>query len=172
MSGKDDSFIDSLPESLAKTYLTRYHEMNRESGSEADKELSKIRDAFNTIGKSTREYGYSYCDTKEKFERIKNPDTRGILDYCLTKDWDWLREPEHDLNAMNEECQKRYNMITLMDDSNYNWRNQTKAIKAAKEYITIVEATYNIKKKIEKTKASNANLLTKLSENTFSQISA
>ena len=68
---------------------------------------------------------------------------------------------------MNEECQKRYKMITLMDDSNYNWRNQTKAIKAAKEYITIVEATYNIKKKIEKTKASNADLLAKFPENIF-----
>ena len=167
MSEKDDSFIDSLPESLAKTYLTRYHEMNRESESEADKELSKIRDAFNTIGKSTREYGYGYCDSKEKLEKIKNPDTRGILDYCLTKDWDWLREAEHDLNAMNEDCQKRYKMISLMDDSNYNWRNQTKAIKAAKEYITIVEATYNIKKKIEKTKASNADLLAKFPENIF-----
>tara|TARA_B100000902_G_scaffold374565_1_gene403669 strand:- start:2833 stop:3273 length:441 start_codon:yes stop_codon:yes gene_type:complete len=141
--------------------------MNRASESEADKELSKIRDAFNTIGKSTREYGYGYSDSEEKLEKIKNPDTRGILDHCLTKDWDWLRESEHDLNAMNEECQKRYNMITLMDDSNYSWKSQEKSIKATREYITIVEATYNIKKKIENTKASNADLLTKFPENIF-----
>ena len=91
------------------------------------------------------------------------------MDHCLGEKYAWLRNPENDLNAMNKEYQKRYRMINLMDDAYYIWKKQDKAIDATIEYITIVESTFNIKKKIKTAKVTSNELLKKHSENIFSQ---
>ena len=70
---------------------------------------------------------------------------------------------------MNKQCQERYPMITLMDDAHYNWRGTQKASEAAAQYITLVEATYNAKKKIRNAKATNDELLEKYPDNIFLQ---
>ena len=49
------------------------------------------------------------------------------------------------------------------------WKKQDKAIDATIEYITIVESTFNIKKKIKTAKVTSNELLKKHSENIFSQ---
>jgi hypothetical protein len=75
---------------------------------------------------------------------------RGILDHCWGDDYGW---PEHDLGTMNKECQKRYKMISLMDDSYYRYSSrEQEAMEATIQYITLVEATYNVKKNIQKQK--------------------
>ena len=53
---------------------------------------------------------------------------------------------------MNKECIKRYPMLQFIDQCHFSWNRQEDAVKATIEYITIVEATYSIKKKISKTK--------------------
>jgi hypothetical protein len=40
-------------------------------------------------------------------------------------------------------------MVNLMDDNHYGWRNNDDATTATLTYITLVEATYNAKKKTE-----------------------
>jgi hypothetical protein len=150
MNERNDDFLDSLPDSLAKDYITRYLEMNQENNSE----LAKLRDTFKVLGKSN--YGSHYNSHIDDGGKPRKPDMRGILNHCWGDDYDW---PEYNLNDMNEQCQKRYPMITLMDDSHYNWRGQKESAEAASQYITLVEGTYNAKKKIANAKGKIERIL-------------
>jgi hypothetical protein len=152
MNERNEGFLKSLPDSAAKEYITRYVEMDKEGD-----EFGKIMDAFKTIGKATHNEmnRYRQDDNDSTWQKA---DMRGILDYCWGEEWSWLYGSESNLNAMNEECQKRYPMITLMDDSHYNWRGTAEAIEATTHYITLVEATYNAKKKIKNARQKAENI--------------
>ena len=156
MDERNDDFLDNLPDSLAKDYITRYLGMNQETNSE----LTKLRDTFKVIGKSN--YSGHYNNHIDDGGKPRKPDMRGILNHCWGDDYDW---PEYNLNDMNEQCQKRYPMITLMDDSHYNWRGQKESAEAASQYITLVEGTYNAKKKIENAKHKVEKILDNQTEN-------
>jgi hypothetical protein len=161
MSERNDDFLQGLPDSAAKDYITRYMEMNKEG-----EEFSKIIDAFNTIGEGKyNDYDRYRNVEKEGDDKWQKADMRGILDYCWGKEWDWLYDSKSDLNAMNKECQERYPMITLMDDSHYNWRGHVEAAEATLQYITLVEATYNAKKKIENAKDKVEKILDNQTQN-------
>jgi len=151
MSERNDDFLNSLPDSLAKDYITRYMEMNKEG-----EEFNKIFEAFKIIG--TAKYNAYDRYRQDDDGKLAKPDMRGILDYCWGEEYEWLYDSKSDLNAMNKECQKRYPMITLMDDSHYNWRGQKEAAEAASQYITLVEATYNAKKKIKDARQKVENI--------------
>jgi hypothetical protein len=166
---RKEDFVSRLPDSLAKTYLTRFADMHRNGESKEDKELKNLVHAFHAIGESKRERNHYRTEEEEKVKELENPETKQILDHCLGEKYSWLRNPENDLNAMNKEYQKRYRMINLMDDAYYIWKKQDKAIDATIEYITIVESTFNIKKKIKTAKVTSNELLKKHSENIFSQ---
>ena len=166
---RKEGFVSRLPDSLAKTYLTRFAEMCGKGESKENKELKTLVYAFHTIGESKRERFQYTQDDKEKVKEVENPETKQILDHCLGEKYDWLRNPENDLNAMNKEYQERYKMINLMDNANYIWKKTDKAIDATIEYITIVESTFNIKKKIKTAKVTSNELLEKHSKNIFSQ---
>ena len=56
-------------------------------------------------------------------------------------------------------------MITLMDDAHYNWRGTKEASEAAAQYITLVEATYNAKKKIKNSKDKVEKILDSQTQN-------
>ena len=114
-------------------------------------------DAFKTIGKATHNEMNRYRQDNND-EKWQQADMRGILDYCWGKDWEWLYDSNSNLNAMNEECQERYPMITLMDDSHYNWRGTEESMTATMQYITLVEATYNAKKKIKNSRQKTENI--------------
>ena len=161
MHERNEGFLDSLPDSLAKDYITNYVNMAQENNAE----LTKIRDTFKAIGKSNYN-DYQNHRLIDDGGKPRKPDMRGILNYCWGEDYNW---PEYDLNAMNKQCQERYPMITLMDDAHYNWRGTQKASEAAAQYITLVEATYNAKKKIRNAKATNDELLEKYPDNIFLQ---
>ena len=151
MSERNDDFLNSLPDSLAKDYITRYMEMNKEG-----EEFNKIFEAFKIIG--TAKYNAYDRYRHDDDGKLQKPDMRGILDYCWGEEYEWLYDSKSDLNAMNEECQKRYPMITLMDDSHYNWRGHKEAAEAASQYVTLVEATYNAKKKIKDARQKVENI--------------
>ncbi len=103
--------------------------------------LDQLLKAFDSIGEKSTDL--TDWDLK--------PDTKKILDFCWGKEWDYLHMPENDLNMMNKECIKRYPMLQFIDQCHFSWNRQEDAFKATVEYITIVEATHNIKKKINKT---------------------
>ena len=141
MNERNDDFLNSLPDSLAKDYITRYVDMSQENNSE----LTKLRDTFKILGKSNYNDYNGYPKHIDDGGKPRKPDMRGILNYCWGDDYDW---PEYNLNDMNKEYQERYPMITLMDDAHYNWRGQKESAEAAAQYVMLVEATYNAKKKI------------------------
>ena len=115
---------------------------------ENNAELTKISDTLKAIGKSNYN-DYNNHRLIDDGGKPRRQDMRGILNYCWGEDYNW---PEYDLNDMNKQCQERYPMITLMDDAHYNWRGTKEASEAAAQYITLVEATYNAKKKIKNAK--------------------
>lgn len=134
----NSGFVNELPSgSLAKKYLTRYYDMFLKENVKLDQLLK----AFDSIGEKSTDL--TDWDLK--------PDTKKVLDFCWGKEWDYLHMPENDLNTMNKECIKRYPMLQFIDQCYFSWNRQEDAFKATVEYITIVEATYNIKKKINKT---------------------
>jgi len=146
-----EKFFDKLPESsTAKTYLKSYNDMI----AKGNEQISNFYEAFMTIGKASkideRHYGW---DAKErdldKMER--KADMRGILDYCWGEEYDWLHGSEFDLCAMNKECQKRYPMLDLLDSSHFRYSSkQDRVAKETSNYITMIEATYNIKGRLKK----------------------
>jgi len=165
MNENNDNFLESLPDgSAAKNYITRYMEMNKEG-----EEFGKIFEAFKNLGKGS----YNRYDGYHRFsdKQPTKPDMRGILDYCWEEEYAWLHDSKSDLDAMNKECQERYPMITLMDDDHYNWRSKSESLEAAIQYILLVEATYNAKKKIKNAKVTNDELLEKYPDNIFLQTS-
>ena len=82
MQRKED-FVSRLPDSLAKTYLTRFAEMHRNGESKEDKELKSLVYAFHAIGESKRERNHYRTDEEEKVKELENPETKQILDHCL-----------------------------------------------------------------------------------------
>ena len=152
MNERNDDFLNSLPDSLAKDYITNYVNMNQENNSE----LTKLRDTFKILGKSNYNDYNGYPNHVDDGGKPRKPDMRGILNYCWGDDYDW---PEYNLNDMNKEYQERYPMITLMDDAHYNWRGQKESAEAAAQYIMLVEATYNAKKKIKNAKDKTERIL-------------
>ena len=131
--------------------------MNQENNSE----LTKLRDTFKVLGKSNYN-DYLRNSHVDDGGKPRKPDMRGILNYCWGDDYDW---PEYDLNDMNKQCQERYPMITLMDDSHYNWRGQKESAEAAAQYVILVEATYNAKKKIVNAKDKVEKILDNQTQN-------
>jgi len=158
MNERNDDFLNSLPDSLAKDYVTRYVDMNQENNSE----LTKLRDTFKVLGKSNYNDYNGYPKHIDDGGKPRKPDMRGILNYCWGDDYDW---PEYNLNDMNKQCQERYPMITLMDDAHYNWKGEKESAKAAAQYVVLVEATYNAKKKIKNAKDKAEKILDNQTQN-------
>ena len=158
MNERNDDFHVGLVESPAKDYLDNYTKMIRKT----DKDLDKLEAAFRLLGTSRYDeenYHRGYLrDNNEGEDNIVRPNTRSILDDI---------EPTFDLCKVNLELMERYPMVRFMDDAHFGWRQPREAMQATLNYISIVEATYNLKKKIEKTKESNADLLAKFPNNIF-----
>ena len=134
MNDRNDDFLGELSPSLAKDYLNCYNSMLAEK----NEELIIFRDTFKKFGKGGDDYNrIRYQRDKKKWEGVN---TRGILDGF---------DPTYDLNAMTKEWMERYSMLNLMDSNHYGWRNNDDATKSTLTYITLVEATYNAKKKIK-----------------------
>ncbi len=134
MNDRNDDFLGELSPSLAKDYLNCYNSMLAEK----NEELIIFRDTFQKFGKGNIDYNrIRYQRDEKEWEGVN---TRGILDGF---------EPTHDLNAMTKEWMERYSMLNLMDSNHYGWRNNDDATKSTLTYITLVEATYNAKKKIK-----------------------
>ena len=160
MNERNDDFHSGLVESPAKDYLDNYTKMIRKT----DKDLDKLEAAFRLLGTSQYDeenYHRGYLrDNNEDKDSIVRPNTRSILDDI---------EPTCDLCKVNLELMERYPMVRFMDDSHFGWRNHREAMQATLNYISIVEATYNAKKKIRDAKLTNAELLEKYPDNIFLQ---
>jgi hypothetical protein len=61
-------------------------------------------------------------------------------------------EPTHNLDKLCKDCMKKYPMMTFMDDNHFNWRFSVESVKETINYVTMIEATYNVKKEISKSK--------------------
>jgi hypothetical protein len=134
MNNRNDDFLGGLSPSLAKDYINCYNSMLAKE----DEELTIFRDTFRRFGKGDDDFNrIRYQKDNKEWEGVNK---RGILDGF---------EPTHDLNAIAKEWMDRYPMINLMDDNHYGWRNNDDATTATLTYVTLVEATYNAKKKIE-----------------------
>ena len=158
MNDRNDDFHIKLVDSSAKDYLDNYTKMVRKT----DKDLDKLEAAFRLVGTSKYDeenYHRGYLrDNNEDKDNIMRPNTRSILDDI---------EPTCDLCKVNLELMEKYPMIRFMDDAHFGWRNPREAMEATLNYISIVEATYSVKKKIEGAREANANLLAKFPKNIF-----
>ena len=111
-----------------------------------NKELEKLEKAFGVFGNVEQRSLYSYHE----------PDMKPMNGYGIFDDY----TPTHDLNAMNKELQERYPMLDLVDDSKTGYGMEDDHIKVLANYITLVEATYNTKKKIKTIVQETAKVLT------------
>jgi hypothetical protein len=131
-----------LPVSLARLYLENYNFMEDKD----NKELEKLEKAFGVFGNVEQRRLYSYHE----------PDMKPMNGYGIFDDY----TPTHDLNAINKELQERYPMLDLVDDSKTGYGMEDDHIKVLANYITLVEATYNTKKKIKTIVQETAKVLT------------
>ena len=119
-----------------------------------NEQISNFYEAFMTIGKASKvdERHYGWELNKKDLDKLeRKADMRGILDYCWGEEYDWLHGSEFDLCAMNKECQKRYPMLELLDSSHFRYSSkQDKVARETSNYITMIEATYNIKGRLKK----------------------
>ena len=61
-------------------------------------------------------------------------------------------EPTHDLDKLCKQCMEKYPMITFMDDNHFGWHFTVESVKETINYVTMIEATYNVKKEINESK--------------------
>jgi len=146
LNNRAEDFDKRLPEdSSAKSYVTKYVEMAGESAD--DSPLGKYESAlciFKGLTLADRGRGH---DEENKVYR------RGFF-----KDM----EATHDLNKLCKDCMKKYPMMTFMDDNHFNWRFTPESVKETINYITMIEATYNVKKEINESKKNIFDCVEKL----------
>ena len=141
LNNRAEDFKTRLPEdSSARDYITKYLEM---AGEDADDSfLGKYESALSRFSvKST--HGNDISDRYTNRDNEIEVNRRGFF-----KDM----EPTHDLNELCKDCMKKYPMVSFMDNNHFNWSFTDASVNETVNYITLVEATYNIKKNIQKQK--------------------
>ena len=137
LNNRAEDFEIGLPEdSTARSYVTKYVEMAGESAD--DSALGKYECALNIFKGEVDERN----DMRGRDEQFK------VYRRGFFKDF----EPTHDLDKLCKDCMKKYPMMTFMDDNHFNWRFTPDSVKETINYVTMIEATYNVKKEINKSK--------------------
>jgi len=146
LNNRAEDFDKRLPEdSSAKSYVTKYVEMAGESAD--DSPLGKYESALCIFkGLTPVDRGRGHDEENQVYRR-------GFF-----KDM----EATHDLNKLCKDCMKKYPMMTFMDDNHFNWRFTPESVKETINYITMIEATYNVKKEINESKKNIFDCVEKL----------
>ena len=137
LNNRAEDFKIGLPEdSTARSYVTKYVEMAGESAD--DSRLGKYEVALN-IFKGEVDERNAARGHAEQFKVYRRGFFKGF-------------KPTHNLNKLCKDCMKKYPMMTFMDDNHFNWRFTPESVKETINYVTMIEATYNVKKEISKSK--------------------
>ena len=147
LNNRAEDFDKRLPEdSSAKSYVTKYVEM---AGKSADD---------SPLGK----YEAALCIFKGEVD--ERNDMRGHAEQFRVYRRGFFKgfKSTHDLDKLCKACMKKYPMMTFMDDNHFNWRFSTESVNETINYITMIEATYNVKKEIKESKKNIFDCVEKL----------